>query len=153
MPVPDHVRRLREKVGTDLLLLPSVTVLARDDDGRLLLVRHAAGDAWGLVGGAIEVDERPEDAAVRETEEETGLAVELTGVVAVLGGPDFRLRYPNGDQAAFVQTVYGAHVVGGTARPDGDETVAVGWFRPDELASLELGPFARATLEALDWLA
>src|SRR5687768_2430179 len=40
-PMSDHVRSLRERVGHDLLLLPSVAVLVQDDHGRVLLVRQA----------------------------------------------------------------------------------------------------------------
>lgn len=72
MPMSEHVRRLREKVGGELLLLPSVTTLVVDDDGRLLLVRDADSGFWSVIGGAVEIDEAPEDAAVREVEEETG---------------------------------------------------------------------------------
>lgn len=86
-------------------------------------MRHTGTGEWGLVGGAIEVDEAPEDAAVRETEEESGLLVPLTGLVGALGGPRFRVRYPNGDEAAYVSIVYEARVIGGTERSDGDETV------------------------------
>ena len=53
----------------------------------LLLLRRAAGTrctaAWEGVHGRIERDELPEDAAVREVREETGLAVERLYNVAV----------------------------------------------------------------------
>ena len=152
MAMPDHVRRLRQQIGGDLLLMPSVSVLVRDGEGRLLLVRHSHSGSWGLIGGAVEVDERPEDAAVRETEEETGLRVDLTGLIAALGGPKFRVRYPNGDETAYVSVVYEARVTGGTERPDGDETIDLDWFRPEDLPTVHLGPFAEATFEELGWL-
>lgn len=57
------------------LQLPSVSAHIFDDAGRLLLVRHRDGDAWSTPGGFIEPDERPSDAVVRETWEETGLMV------------------------------------------------------------------------------
>jgi ADP-ribose pyrophosphatase YjhB (NUDIX family) len=148
----DHVRRLRELIGSDLLLLPSVSVLVKDDVGRLMLVRHADSGLWGLIGGAVEVDERPDEAAVRETEEETGLLVELTGLVTALGGPRFRVTYPNGDQTAYVTVVYEARVSGGVERTDGDETIELGWFRLEDLGTIELGTVAQATLEELGWL-
>jgi ADP-ribose pyrophosphatase YjhB (NUDIX family) len=152
MGMSDHVRRLRALIGTELIILPSVAVLVRDKGGRVLLVRHADSGRWGLIGGAVEVDERPEDAAVRETKEEAGVEVALTRLVAVLGGPEFRVTYPNGDRTAYVSAVYEARVSGGRPRPDGDETVEVAWFAPEELSAIDLGPFARATFEELDWL-
>ena len=152
MAISDHVRRLRELVGTELLLLPSVSVLVQDDRGRLMLVRHADSGQWGLVGGAVEVDERPEEAAVRETQEETGLHVELTRLVAALGGPGFRVRYRNGDETAYVTMVYEARVVGGAERADGDETIELGWFRRKDLRAMDLGTVAQATFTDLGWL-
>jgi len=113
MPVSPYVRRLRDRVGHDLLLLPSVSVLPRDAAGRLLLVRHSDSGQWGTIGGAIEVDEAPADAAIREAREEAGVEVALGPVTAALGGREFRVNYPNGDQAAYIAIVYEADVTGG----------------------------------------
>ncbi|HID96890.1 MAG TPA: NUDIX domain-containing protein [Thermodesulfobacteriaceae bacterium] len=55
-------------------------------DGRLLLARRA-GDpqkgAWDAVGGFLRPDEHPEDAAVREAREETGLHVRLKEISGI----------------------------------------------------------------------
>ena len=48
--------------------------------------------------------------------------------------------------------VYEATVVGGTPAPDDEETDAVEWVAPEDLPTLDLGPFARATFEALGLL-
>ena len=152
MAISPYVEQVRALIGHQLLLLPSVTVLPVDDAGRLLLVRHAHGGLWGVVGGGVDVDEHPAGAAVRETREETGYDVEITALVGNVGGPDYRVRYPNGDEAAYVSAVYAARVIGGVARPDGDETTEVAWFDRDGLAELELNPLARALLRELGWL-
>jgi ADP-ribose pyrophosphatase YjhB (NUDIX family) len=149
VPISPHIRALREHVGNDLLLLPSAATLVRDDDGRLLLVRHAELGVWGLPGGAIEPDEQPEQAAVRETEEESGLQVEIVGLLGVFGGPEYRIVYGNGDATAYVPVVYEARVVGGSERPDGVETSEVAWHEPSELASLPLTPLSRAVLDRI----
>jgi 8-oxo-dGTP pyrophosphatase MutT (NUDIX family) len=47
--------------------------------GRVLLVHHRKLDQWLPVGGHIELDEDPEQAALREAKEESGLDVELLG--------------------------------------------------------------------------
>jgi ADP-ribose pyrophosphatase YjhB (NUDIX family) len=150
--MPDYVRGIRQLIGDELLLMPGVIVLARDAEGRLLLVRHAETGLWGLVGGYVEVDEQPADAAIREAAEETGVEVELTGLITALGGPGFRVQYANGHRTSVVVIVYEARVIDGIARPDNDETSQVGWFCPEELPALELGPLAQSTLEHLDWL-
>ncbi len=152
MAMSDYVRLLRELIGKQLLLMPSVSVLVQDDDDRLLLVRHADSGLWGLVGGAVEVDERPDEAAIRETQEETGLRVELTRLVTALGGPGFRVTYPNGDETAYVTIVYEARPVGGVERADGDEVLELGWFGRNDLLAIDLGAIAQATLRELGWL-
>ena len=48
-------------------------------DGKVLLIHHRKLDKWLPLGGHIELDEDPEQAAVREAKEESGLDVELFG--------------------------------------------------------------------------
>ncbi len=50
-------------------------VLLRDGAGRVLLVEPTYKDHWELPGGAVEADESPYDAAVREVTEELGIVV------------------------------------------------------------------------------
>jgi 8-oxo-dGTP pyrophosphatase MutT (NUDIX family) len=48
-------------------------------DGKVLLIHHRKLDKWLPLGGHIELDEDPEQAALREAKEESGLDVELLG--------------------------------------------------------------------------
>jgi len=149
VPISEHIRRLRKRVGTELLLVPSAAVLVRDERGRVLLVRHVELGTWSLPGGAIEPDEPPQVAAVREAYEETGLLVESGKLLGVYGGPEFRITYPNGDRVAYVPAVFEGRAVGGVERPDGIETSEVRWFQPAELDGLPLTPIARTVLTRL----
>lgn len=135
-----YVRDLRAKIGTDLLEVPTVSVIVIDDSERVLLVRHVEGNQWTTPGGMIEPLEVPADAAVRETWEETGLHVELTRLLGVFGGPLYRARYSNGDQIAFISTVFLARPIGGTLKPDGEETLETRYFAHAEVASLPMKP-------------
>jgi len=132
MPMSGYLKELRQKVGHDLLLLPSAAVLVHDEHMRILLCLHADKKIWVAPGGLIEPGEQPADAAVRETEEETGLAVRLTGIAGVYGGEDLIIDYPNGDRASYVGIIFRGRVVGGELRPDGTETLDVRWFSKDE---------------------
>jgi ADP-ribose pyrophosphatase YjhB (NUDIX family) len=147
--IPVHIRRLRERLGDELLLVPAVAALVRDERGRVLLVRNAESDVWTLPGGLLEPDERPEDAAEREVEEESGLRIEVGRVLDVFAGPPFRHTYANGDRIAVMVAVYEGRVIGGVARPDGDETAAVEWHEPSTFATLPLSTRAAAVLERL----
>lgn len=78
-------------------------------DGRILLTRRAIEPArgrWTFPGGFVDLGESVPAAAVRETLEETGLSVELTGLLDVYSEPE-----------APVVIVYRARVVGGTPTP------------------------------------
>lgn len=70
MPAP--LRRAAVRAGTPSYTVGAVALL-RHDDGRVLLVdqRHSGG--WALPGGLLRRDECPDDAVVREVEEEVGV--------------------------------------------------------------------------------
>lgn len=56
-----------------------------DDQGRVLLSHRRDMDAWNLPGGGLEPGELPNEAAIRETREETGLQVAMERLVGVYG--------------------------------------------------------------------
>ena len=147
--ISPYIKWLRDLVGHELLVLPSAAVVPRDADGRVLLVRLSDSGQWAVVGGAVEPDESPEDAAVREAQEEAGVTVRLGAILAVLGGPEYRVTYPNGDQTSYVSTVYDASVIAGSPTPDGDETLEARWWDVDALPYGEMSNFTRALLGAL----
>ena len=58
--------------------------------GKVLVIHHKKLDRWLPLGGHIELDEDPEQAALRETKEESGLDVELIGERPPTTGPGTR---------------------------------------------------------------
>jgi len=104
----------------------STAVLA-EKEGKVLLIQRRmepARGSWCMPGGFIEVEETPAEAAVRECKEETGLDVEITGLVDVYSYRDYR--------GQGILILYRGQIVGGTLRP-GDDAAQVGLFGPDEL--------------------
>ena len=148
MPMSDYVRSLRDKIGNQLLEVPTVSVAVFDDDGRVLMVRAIEDGLWSTPGGMMEPLETPADAAVRETWEETGLHVVPTRILGVFGGPDCAIEYGNGDRIAWVATLFAARVIGGAPRPDGQETDEVRYVARDEWAALPCRPHVAAFLGA-----
>lgn len=146
-----HLRRVRELVGHELLLLPGVTGLVFDRAGDVLLVKHAANGEWAAPGGAIEPDEQPFEAVVREVREETGLDVEPVALRGVFGGPELRVRYPNGDETQYVTAIFECEVRGGAlaAGGDGDEVLEARFVAPGDLAAMSLTRWARELLPEL----
>jgi 8-oxo-dGTP pyrophosphatase MutT (NUDIX family) len=146
MSISPYIRQLRERLGHLRLLLPSVSVHVFDDAGRLLLVQQREGGDWSTPGGLIEPGERPADAAVRETWEETGLLVRPERVVGLYGGPECVVRYSNGDEVQYVITAFECSVTRGMAQPDGEETLALQYWTEAEAGELPLATWLRAHL-------
>jgi ADP-ribose pyrophosphatase YjhB (NUDIX family) len=133
------------KVGHDLLVLPSTAGFVVDD-GLILCIRHAANGQWTFPGGCVEPDESPHAAVVREVSEETGLETQVVQLLGVGGGPEYRVRYPSGDEVCYVSTLFECRVVGGRLQPDGREALEASFVPLERLKGLDLSPIARAHL-------
>jgi ADP-ribose pyrophosphatase YjhB (NUDIX family) len=120
-----------------------VTVLPIDDEGRVVLLRRGiepGRGAWAQPGGFLEVDETVDEAAVRETLEETGLTIrpgEIVGLYTRL-------------EAAVVVLAFEARVIGGTAAPT-PEALEIEAFAPDAIPWSGLA-FKTTYWALVDWL-
>ena len=148
MTMSEYIRALRQRMGTTVLVVPTVRVLLFVDGQGVLLGRHAEGNDWTTPGGMIEPYETPSDAAVREMWEETGLLVELTGIIGVFGGDVCTSTYANGDRIAWVSTVFRAERVSGALRPDGEETLEVRYLDRTDVDGVRCKPHVRMFLDA-----
>jgi 8-oxo-dGTP pyrophosphatase MutT (NUDIX family) len=133
MGATGYVGRLRECVGHDLLLSPAAAACICDEEGRILLLRRSDGDdLWGFPGGAIEPDERADEAVVREVREETGLEVEPVALIGVYSGPEYAFAYPNGDRVQPITLFFECRVLGGDLEPDMQEIMDARYYGPDD---------------------
>ncbi|MBC6973312.1 NUDIX domain-containing protein [Bacillus sp. Xin] len=105
MPISTFYKQIREKLGSDLIFMPSVAAVIKNELGEILF-QYPGGKFWSLPAGAIEPGETPEEAVVREVWEETGLRVQIKGIKGVYGGEDFRHTYSNGDQVEYIVVVF-----------------------------------------------
>lgn len=123
---------------------PKVTagVLLEDDWGRVLLGKRSVDPRmgyWAIPSGYIDYGEAPDDAARRELYEETGLDVELTGLLGVWSFDD-----DIGEKAG-IAIFYRGVVVAGTLAPADDIEKAV-WFTTDDLPAQIAFPVHRDVL-------
>ena len=135
MPMSDYVRSIRARIGHDLLLLPGVTAVIRDEN-RYLLARDRDTGLWGLVGGGIEPEESPEEAVTREVLEEIGVRPSILGVVGAYGGPTLQTRYPNGDQVSYVTIAYRCTVPADVMQLERAEIIETRWVERDAISGL-----------------
>jgi ADP-ribose pyrophosphatase YjhB (NUDIX family) len=130
----NYLSELRKYVGHSPLLMVGATIFVFDDKNRLLLLKRADNQCWGPPGGAVEPGEVVEEAARRETLEETRLEIGDLSLFGVFSGDDKFYRYPNGDEVHNVTIVYITRV------PDKEIHISqehTDWkyFRLDELPS------------------
>jgi len=131
MPISNYLRDVRAKVGSAAVMIPAVSALIFDERGRVLLHRARDDGRWHTIGGAIDPNEEPADAAVRETLEETGLLVEPTRVTGVYCDPP--VTYANGDVVLYTSIALACRISGGTLHAADDESLEVRFFAANEL--------------------
>jgi 8-oxo-dGTP pyrophosphatase MutT (NUDIX family) len=134
----EYYKSLRGKVGNELIFMPSVAGIVRNDLGEILLQNKGNGEQWSLPAGAIEPGEAPAEAVIREVWEETGLSVVPKKVVGVFGGKDFRYQYPNGHQVEYNVFLFECVIQGGELDPKDNETAELCYFKPTSMPDLAL---------------
>ena len=105
--------------------LAGVSIIATDDRGHVLLLRHSYGpDVWALPGGGMHRGENPDEAARRELREEVGCECHQLRLIVALeeiisGSPHTAYVFEG--------------VLEGPPVPDGREIVEAQLFAPDAL--------------------
>jgi ADP-ribose pyrophosphatase YjhB (NUDIX family) len=108
---------------------PVACAIPVDADGRIILLRRGfdpGGGRWTFPGGFVDLGESVPEAAVREVDEELGMAIELGSLLGVYSRPEDRV----------VLIVYRARALGqpGTS----PEAIEVGHFTPGQIPWDEL---------------
>lgn len=124
-------------MGTLSVSAATVTV---DDRGRVLLLCRADNGRWEIPGGVVKHGEQPPGAAARETLEETGVEVVVTGLTGVY----------NHVVRGVVAFVFRARPVDVREEFAGPETRAIAWCEPEEAFSRLHGTFGTRVADALE---
>jgi ADP-ribose pyrophosphatase YjhB (NUDIX family) len=127
-------------------LVPSVTAVARNEAGEVLLIHKTDNDLWALPGGGIDLGESAPDAAVREAKEETGFDVEVTGLVGIYTNPGHVMAYDDGEVRQQFSICFHARIVGGQLRTS-SESKEVAFVDPGRLDELTIHPSMRMRIE------
>ncbi len=118
---------------------------------KILLVRHKDYDRWIQPGGHIEEGEIPEETAVRETFEETGIKIKILGdhfpreedYIRPLGIQ--RNRSSNGE--TFIDMIYPAIPIHNTEPKLNEESSDIKWFSREELENISVFNDIKITMD------
>ncbi|MFI5799849.1 NUDIX domain-containing protein [Streptomyces sp. NPDC051677] len=94
-------------------LVVAASAVVTDDEGRILLQRRRDNDLWALPGGGMDMTDSLPGTAVREVKEETGLDVEITGLVGTYTDPRHVIAYTDGEVRRQFNVCFTARVTGG----------------------------------------
>jgi ADP-ribose pyrophosphatase YjhB (NUDIX family) len=123
-------------------LVPAASAVVVDESGRIILQRRRDNEMWALPGGAMELGESVAECAIRETREETGLDVEVTGIVGIYSDPKHVFAYDDGEVRQEFSICVLARVGGGAIQVS-DESHEVKAFAPEEIDDLPMVPSIR----------
>jgi 8-oxo-dGTP diphosphatase len=109
-----------------------------NDAGEIVLIRRGQEPRrgeWSIPGGRVEWGETIQEAVVREVREETGLEIEVLGLIEIV---DSLARMPEaGVSRHYVLIDFAARAIGGTLAAASDAMDAR-WVRPDALDEYRL---------------
>ncbi|WP_340558482.1 NUDIX domain-containing protein [Streptomyces sp. GSL17-111] len=127
-------------------LVVAASAVVTDEKGRILLQRRRDNGLWALCGGGMELTDSLPGAAVREVKEETGLDVEIIGLVGTYTDPRHIIAYSDGEVRRQFNVCFTARVVGG-ALAISDESTELRFVPPEELDALPMHHTQRLRLK------
>lgn len=127
-------------------MVVAASAVVTDDRGRILLQRRRDNDLWALPGGGMDLGESLPGAAVREVREETGLDVEITGLVGTYTDPRHIIEYSDGEVRRQFNVCFTARTVGGGLAIS-DESTELRFVGPAEIGSLPMHHTQRLRVE------
>ncbi|PJN40798.1 DNA mismatch repair protein MutT [Streptomyces sp. CB02959] len=118
-------------------LVVAASAVVTDESGRVLLQRRQDNDLWALPGGGMDMGDSLPGCAVREVKEETGLDVEITGLVGTYTDPEHVIAYSDGEVRRQFNICFTARIVGGTLTIS-DESTELRFVAPGQLGTLAM---------------
>jgi len=126
-------------------LVPGGSALVVDDHGHVLLQRRADSGNWALPGGTMDIGETLDQCVIREVKEETGLNIEITGLLGIYTDPHHVIAYADGEVRQEFNVTYLGRVIGGTIAVS-DESTEVRFIDPADFDDIPIHDTVRLRL-------
>ena len=123
-------------------VVPAVTAFVVNDAGAVLFERRSDNGLWGLPGGAHEAGESISGTATREVFEETGIEIEITGMVGIYTDPGHVIAFDDGEVRQEFSICLRAKPIGGETAASA-ESLQVEWIPADKLDDIPMSKSTR----------
>lgn len=120
-------------------IVVAVTAFILDTAGRLLMIRRTDNDLYAIPGGAQEIGETISQTVVREITEETGILVEVAGLIGVYSDPEHVIAFADGEVRQEFSLCFRARPIKGEPRTS-SESKEVLWVESAKLDNLNIHP-------------
>lgn len=121
---------------------PSAGAFVRRGD-EVLLIRRSDNGNWSMPGGGHDPGESLSRTAIRETAEETGVNIRLTGLVGIFTDPTHLIHYTSNDEVRQeFSIIYRAEAIDGDPTTSSEST-SVEWVPVDQIPTLTMDPSQR----------
>ncbi|MFR9710220.1 NUDIX domain-containing protein [Paenibacillus sp. MB22_1] len=134
----EYYKNIRNKIGPDLLFIPSVAAIIRNEKNDILFIRKKGETIWGLPAGAIEIGESPSESIKREVYEETGLIIHPKRIIGVFGGDKYRYEYTNGHKVEYIVTIFECSIRSGELSPVDGEAEELRYYAEEEIPPIAI---------------
>jgi 8-oxo-dGTP pyrophosphatase MutT (NUDIX family) len=118
-------------------MVVAASAVVTDERGRILLQRRRDNGLWALPGGGMDLGDSLPGTAVREVREETGLDVEVTGLVGTYTDPRHIIAYADGEVRRQFNVCFTARITGGELAIS-DESTELRFVAPGEVDGLPM---------------
>ena len=127
-------------------IVVAASAFVQDEAGRVLLIQRSDNGLWAIPGGSQDVGESIVGTAIREVREETGMSIEVTGLIGIYSDPEHVIAYDDGEvRQEFSVCFRGRPMAGELATST--ESKRAEWIEPEQLGRLDIHPSVRLRIE------
>ena len=145
----NYIMDLRKKIGHETIMTVGCGVLIENDKGQLLLQKRSDTGQWCVPGGAMEVGETYEEAAIREIKEEVGIDIQEMDLYGLYSGEDRLIHYPNDDVVYSLSVIFRTNSYNGKVSDSDSEVLEHRFFDRENIPDNLFIPDKRPIM---DWM-
>ncbi|TDP97300.1 NUDIX domain-containing protein [Labedaea rhizosphaerae] len=110
------------------------------------MIRRTDNDLYAIPGGGQEIGETITQTVVREVKEETGIDVEVIGLIGIYSDPGHVIEFSDGEVRQEFSICFRARQVGGELATS-NESKEVIWVEPGAIGQLKVHPSIHLRIE------